>query len=157
MPTNHRDEVAQLMADYRRGREQLASVQQALRAIAESVTSQDGLVTATVDSAGTLLALRLADEAYRLRPTDLADEIVRTTRAAAVAAGERARQAMAPILPADTDPETLLTGRADLTEDELTPPTPPLGIPAIRPRPIRQPDHDDETYEDATWMHRGRA
>ena len=51
MPTDHRDEVAQLMADYRRGREQLASVQQALRSIAESVTSADGLVTATVDSA----------------------------------------------------------------------------------------------------------
>jgi len=157
VPTNHRDEVAQLMADYRRGREQLASVQQALRAIAQSMTSADGLVTATVDSAGTLVALRLSDEAYRLRPTDLADVIVHTTRAAAVAAGERARQAMAPVLPADADPEALLTGRADLTEDELTPPTPPLGTPAIRPRAVRQPDDDDETYEDATWMRRGKA
>lgn len=157
MPTDHRDDVAQLMADYRRGREQLASVQQALRSIAESVTSADGLVIATVDSAGTLVGLGLADDAYRMRPAELADVIVRTTRAAAVVAAQRAHQALAPILPADTDPEALLTGRADLTEDELTPPTPPLGIPAIRPRSIRLPDVDDETYEDTTWMRRGRA
>jgi hypothetical protein len=155
--TDHRDEVAQLMADYRRGREQLASVQQALRSIAESVTSPDGLVTATVDSAGTLVGLRLADDAYRLRPADLADVIVRTTRAAAVVAAQRAHQALAPILPGDTDPEALLAGRADLTEDELSPPTPPLGIPVIRPRPVRRADNDDETYEDTTWMRRGRV
>jgi DNA-binding protein YbaB len=144
VPTNHRDEVAQLMADYRRGREQLASVQRALRAIAESVTSPDGLVTATVDSAGTLAALTIADDAYRLRPSELADTILRTTRSATVRAAERARQALAPILPAGTDPAALLTGRADLTEDEIDPPARPLPV-------------DEDTYENATWMDRGRA
>lgn len=158
MPTNHRDEVAQLMADYRRGREQLASVRRSLLSIAESVTSPDGLVTATVDSAGILTALKLADDAYRLRPTDLADTILRTTRAAATRAAEQARQALAPVLPTDTDPAALLTGRADLTDDEIGPPTPPLPMPAIRrTRPCAGATDDEDTYEDATWMHRGRA
>lgn len=156
MPTNHRDEVAQLMADYRRGRDQLASVQRSLLAITESATSPDGLVTATVDSAGTLTALKLADDAHRLRPTDLADTILRTTRAAVTKAAERAHQALAPVLPADTDPAALLTGRADLTDDEIGPPTPSLPMPAIRRQRPAATD-DEDTYEDATWMHRGRA
>lgn len=145
VPTNHRDEVAQLMADYRRGREELASVQRALRAIAESATSPDGLVTATVDSAGTLTRLTIAADAYRLRPTELADTILAATRSAAARAAERARQALAPVLPADIDPGALLTGRADLTDDEI-------GAPASPPVV-----YDEDTYENATWMDRDGA
>ena len=61
MPTNHRDEVAELLADYRRSREQLASVHRALLSITESASSPDGLVTASVDSAGTLSGLVIND------------------------------------------------------------------------------------------------
>ena len=50
MSTNHRDEVAQLLAEYQRGRDQLAAVQRTLGTISETATSPDGLVTATVDS-----------------------------------------------------------------------------------------------------------
>jgi DNA-binding protein YbaB len=156
VPTNHRDEVAQLLADYRRGREQLAAVQRALLSIVESASSPDGLVTASVDSAGTLTGLVIADQAYqRYRPADLADTIVRTTRAAAAKAGERARQALAPVLPPDTDPAAALAGRADLTDDEIGPPTPPMPMPAISPppRPVRERRNDDEdSYEDTSWL-----
>ncbi|HEY3611705.1 MAG TPA: YbaB/EbfC family nucleoid-associated protein [Pseudonocardiaceae bacterium] len=156
VPTNHRDEVAQLLADYRRGREQLAAVQRALLSIVESASSPDGLVTASVDSAGTLSGLAIADQAYsRYRPAELADTIVRTTRAAAAKAGERARQALAPVLPPDTDPAALLTGRADLTDDEIGPPTPPMPMPAVGPppRPVREPpSYDEDSYEDTTWL-----
>ncbi len=156
MPTNHRDEVAQLLADYRRGREQLAAVQRALLSIVESASSPDGLVTASVDSAGTLTGLVITDQAYqRYRPADLADTIVRTTRAAAAKAGERARQALAPVLPPDTDPAAALAGRADLTDDEIGPPTPPMPMPAISPppRPIRErPNDDEDSYEDTSWL-----
>lgn len=154
MPTNHRDEVAQLLADYRRGREQLAAVQRALLSITESASSPDGLVTASVDSAGTLSGLVLTDQAYsRYRPAELADTIVRTTRAAAVKAGERARQALAPVLPPDTDPAALLAGRADLTEDEIGPPTPPMPAVSPPPRPARErPSYDDDSYEDTSWL-----
>jgi DNA-binding protein YbaB len=156
VPTNHRDEVAQLLADYRRGREQLAAVQRALLSIVESASSPDGLVTASVDSAGTLTGLVIADQAYqRYRPADLADTIVRTTRAAAAKAGERARQALAPVLPPDTDPAAALAGRADLTDDEIGPPTPPMPMSAISPppRPVRErPNDDEDSYEDTSWL-----
>ena len=153
MPTNHRDEVAQLLADYRRGREQLAAVQRALLSIVESASSPDGLVTASVDSAGTLTGLVITDQAYqRYRPADLADTIVRTTRAAAAKAGEQARQALAPVLPPDTDPAAALAGRADLTDDEIGPPTPPMPMPASSPPPRPVPSYDEDSYEDTSWL-----
>ena len=144
--TNHRDEVERLLADYRRNREQLASVHRALRSITESVTSDDGLVTATVDSAGTLCGLVIADEAYRrLRPAELSDLVVRVTRRAAAGAGVQAKRALAPVLPADVDPGAALSGSADLTPAELT------------AEPPRAPEPDEESYEDVSWLNgRGR-
>jgi hypothetical protein len=143
VPTYHRDEVAQLLADYRRSREQLASVHQALRSITESASSPDGLVTASVDSAGTLSGLEIADEAYRrYRPAELAAAVVRASRSAATLAGERARQALVPVLPADADPAAVLAGTADLAPAE------------IRPAPVRRGPDEDETYEETTWMNR---
>lgn len=144
MTTNHRDEVAELLAGYRRHREQLASVQRALLAIRESVSSEDGLVTASVDSAGALAALRIEDDAYqRYRPTELADAIVKAARAAAVAAGAQARQALAHVLPADAEPGAVLAGTADLTSDEIAPPT------AVT--------DEDESFEDRSWLHRSQS
>lgn len=154
---NHRDEVDQLLADYRRSREQLASVHRTLLSITESATSPDGLVTASVDSAGTLSALVITDEAYRrYRPAELADAVVRATRSAAVKAGERARQALAPVLPPDADPGAVLTGKADLTPDEIGPPSQPAPPPAPAPvaRAPRPRADDDESYEERTWMNR---
>ena len=156
---NHRDEVDQLLADYRRSREQLASVHRTLLSITESATSPDGLVTASVDSAGTLSSLVIADEAYRrYRPAELADAVVRATRSAAVKAGERARQALAPVLPPDTDPSAVLTGRADLTPDEIGPPSPPVPAAPPAPAPVTRAPRprvdDDESYEERTWMNR---
>lgn len=142
MTTNHRDEVAELLADYRRSRERLASVHRALSSIAESASSPDGLVTASVDAAGTLAGLKIADEAYqRYRPAELADMIVRVTRQAAGQAGEKARQALAPVLPSAVDPGAFLAGTADLTPDEMRP------APAVR-------SDDEETNEDSSWLDR---
>ena len=147
MSTNHRDEVAELLADYRRSREQLASVQRALLSIAESASSPDGLIKATVDSAGILSGLVVDEDAYRrYRPAELADAVLRATRAAAVRAGERARDALAPVLPADVDPAAVLAGRADLTPEEIEP------QPPAAPRTMRRTRDDDETYEETTWM-----
>ncbi|HEX5402393.1 MAG TPA: YbaB/EbfC family nucleoid-associated protein [Pseudonocardiaceae bacterium] len=144
MTTNHRDEVAQLLADYRRSREQLASVHRTLKSITESASSPDGLITASVDSAGTLSGLKIADDAYRgYRPTELADAIVAATRSAAAKAGARAREALAPVLPSDADPAAVLAGTADLAPEEIAPP--------VR---ARRAEPDDETYEETTWMNR---
>lgn len=146
VPTNHRDEVAELLADYRRSREQLASVQRELLSITESACSPDGLVTAVVDSAGVLCGLAISDQAYRrYQPDELADLIVRTSRMAAVQAGARAREALAPVLPPGTDPDAVLAGRGDLTPEEIRPPA------ASRDR-----DADEESYEETSWLGRGR-
>ncbi|OLT39761.1 hypothetical protein BJF85_25500 [Saccharomonospora sp. CUA-673] len=78
--TDHREEVEQLLAEYRRSREQLADVQQRITAISESVSSADGLITATVGGRGVLTDLTIDDDAYqRYRPRELAAQIVRLT------------------------------------------------------------------------------
>lgn len=141
MPTNHRDEVEQLLADYRNSRAQLAAVHRTLLSITESASSPDGLVTATVNSSGVLCALAVAEDAYRrYRPAELADAIVRASRRAAVRAAERAREALAPVLPPHAEPGAVLSGTADLTPEEINPPHAPV---------------DDElSYEETSWMNR---
>ena len=140
MTADHRAQVDELLADYRRSRDQLAGVHQRLASISESATSPDGLVTATVGSGGTLTGLTIADAAYRqFRPADLAALILETTAAAADRAAKLATEVVAPVLPAGTDPSALLRGTADLAPAELVPPAPAL------------PDDD---FENRTWMER---
>ena len=136
MTGDHRAQVEDLLADYRRSREQLAAVHQRLASISESVTSPDGLVTVTVGSNGTLTGLVIADAAYRqYRPADLAAVILATTAAAADRAAKLATEVVAPILPVDTDPDALLRGTADLTPAELVPPAPA-----------------EDSFENRTWL-----
>ncbi|WNV90651.1 YbaB/EbfC family nucleoid-associated protein [Umezawaea sp. Da 62-37] len=137
MTTDHRAQVEELLADYRRSRDQLASVQRDLAAITVSVTSEDGTVTATVGSGGALTGLRLADNAYRAhRPDRLAELVLRTTEAAVAKAAERTYRTLAPVLPADTDPAALVRGTADLKPEEIAPPPPAP----------RRPVADDEDF-----------
>lgn len=142
MVADHRAQVEDLLAGYRRSREQLGTVQRKLAAVHETVTSDDGLVAVTVSASGALVGLTIAEAAYRdLRPADLATLIVRTSADATARAGRAAGEVLAPVLPADTDPEALLRGTADLPAEELTP------VPAAEP--------PDETFEDRTWMQPG--
>ncbi|GGP70297.1 hypothetical protein GCM10010185_49160 [Saccharothrix coeruleofusca] len=142
MTTEHRAQVDQLLADYRRGREQLASVQRELAAVSCSADSPDGEVTATVGAHGELTDLVLADHAYRLRPAQLAELVVRTAREAARRAAERTARTLAPVLPSATDPEALVRGTADLRPEEITPPKPAR----------RAPVDDDEDFEQRDWL-----
>jgi DNA-binding protein YbaB len=148
VPTDHRAQVDELLADYRRSRDQLASVQRDLSKVSGSATSPDGSVTAVVDAKGTLTDLELADGAYRLRPTQLAQLILRTTREAVAKAAEGTYRTLSPVLPAGTDPEALLRGTADLRPDEIgaeeiEPPEPPRRRPAV---------DDDEDFEQRDWL-----
>jgi DNA-binding protein YbaB len=139
---DHRAQVDDLIAGYRRSREQLGAVQRELSAVRETATSDDGLVTVTVSSAGALVDLDIAETAYRtLLPADLAASIVRTTAKATARVARAASEVLAPVLPTDTDPAALLRGTADLSEEELTP------IPA--------PAEPEETFENQTWMRSG--
>lgn len=144
--TDHRDEVEQLLAEYRRSREQLADLQQQLTTISESASSADGLVTATVGGRGVLTGLAIADAAYeRYRPAELAAQIVRLTGEATAKAFTDASEALAPVLPQDTDPQALLLGTADLTADEITP-------SGQGRTPAADDFGDDESFEDANWI-----
>jgi len=139
---DHRAQVEDLIAGYRRSREQLGAVQRQLATVRETVTSEDGLVAVTVSASGALVGLEIAEHAYRvLRPADLAASIVRTAADATARVARAAGQVMAPVLPSDTDPEALLRGTADLSAKELTP------VPA--------PEPPEETFEDKSWMRSG--
>lgn len=148
MTTDHRAQVDELLADYRRSRDQLASVQRDLARISGSATSPDGSVTAVVDAKGALTDLELGDHAYRQRPAQLAALIVRTTREAAAKAAEGAYRALSPVLPAGTDPEALLRGTADLRPEEI-------GVDETRaPEAARRRPAvvDDEDFEQREWL-----
>ena len=141
MVADHRAQVEDLIAGYRRSREQLGAVQRRLATVRETVTSDDGQVAVTVSATGTLVGLVIAEGAYReLRPADLAALIVRTTAEAADRVTRVAGEVLAPVVPADTDPDALLRGTADLSADELTPPA------TVEP---------DDTFENQTWMQPG--
>jgi DNA-binding protein YbaB len=140
---DHRAQVEDLLAGYRRSREQLGTVQRQLAAVRETVTSENGLVAVTVSATGILIGLQIADAAYRdLRPADLAALIVTTTATAAAAVSRAAGEALAPVLPPDTDPVALLRGTADLSQAELKP---------TRTDAVER----DETFENQTWMQPG--
>ncbi|MFJ6675327.1 YbaB/EbfC family nucleoid-associated protein [Actinosynnema sp. NPDC091369] len=153
MTTDHRAQVDELLADYRRSRDQLASVQRDLARVSGSATSPDGAVTAVVDARGALTDLELADGAYRLRPAQLAELIVRTAREAVARAAEDAYRALSPVLPAGTDPEALLRGTADLRPEELRPEElrAEEAGPA-RPARRRAAVDDDEDFEQRDWL-----
>jgi len=137
---DHRAQVEELLAGYRRSREQLGAVQRTLATLQASATSEDGLVTVTVGAQGRLTELVIVDSAYRkLRPHELAATIVALTATAAAKASRAAGEALAPVLPPDTDPDALLRGTADLTPAELKP----------------EPPDAEETFEDLSWMRAG--
>jgi DNA-binding protein YbaB len=137
---DHRAQVEELLADYRRSREQLSTVHRKLATLQASATSEDGLVTVTVGPQGQLTELIIVESAYRkLRPHELAATIVSLTGKAAAKVSRTAGETIAPVLPPDTDPEALLRGTADLTPAELKP----------------EPQDAEETFEDLSWMRAG--
>lgn len=148
VPVDHQAEVDQLMADYRRSREQLVAVQRGLASIRETATSHDELVTVTVGPRGTLVDLVIDDRAYqRLRPSELAELIVRTTDVAVAGATKRMHDQLTPVLPAGADPDAVLGGRADVAESEIEPEA-PAGRHQRRSR-------EDDSFENRNWLQDG--
>ncbi|HEY8373586.1 MAG TPA: YbaB/EbfC family nucleoid-associated protein [Pseudonocardiaceae bacterium] len=123
MPSDHRDQVEQLLADYRRSREQLGDVHRALIMIRETARSADGTVSATVGSRGELVDLTIEDTAYqRHRPAELARLVVQVAAAAARSAAGRVEHVLGEALPQGVDPRAVLAGTADLAPEEIAPP-----------------------------------
>jgi DNA-binding protein YbaB len=149
---DHRAQVEELLADYRRSREQLASVQRELAAVSGRASSPDGMVTATVGAGGKLLSLELSELAYRRhRPEQLAELIVRTVGAAAASAAEDTYQTLSAVLPAAADPAALVAGTADLRPAEYAvddTETVDLGRQPVR----RRVDDDEDNEQRESWL-----
>ncbi|GAA2781481.1 YbaB/EbfC family nucleoid-associated protein [Saccharopolyspora taberi] len=137
MPSDHRAEVEQLMADYRRSRERLDETRRELAEITETSASADGAVRVTVGSRGGLLGLDLSDDVYeRYRPARLSALIMRLTAEATTAAARRAADALAPIVPEGTDPDLLLGEPR---------------IPVVRNETPRVDDNADDDFSAVDW------
>ncbi|MFI6097328.1 YbaB/EbfC family nucleoid-associated protein [Lentzea sp. NPDC051213] len=149
---DHRAQVDELLADYRRSREQLASVQRELAAVSGQATSPDGTVTATVGAGGKLTSLELSELAYRRhRPEQLAELILRTVATAAASAAEDTYQTLSTVLPAATDPAALVAGTADLQPAEYAlddTETVDLGRQPAR----RRVDDDEDNEQRESWL-----
>ena len=144
---DHRAQVEELLADYRRSREQLVAVQRELAAVSGQASSPDGTVIATVDGGGKLASLELSELAYRRhRPEQLAELIVRTVAAAAAGAAEDTYKALSTVLPAATDPAALVAGTADLRPSEYE------TVDRVQ-QPVRGRVVDDEDNEQReSWL-----
>ena len=149
---DHRAQVEELLADYRRSREQLVSVQRELAAVSGQASSPDGMVTATVGAGGKLTHLELSELAYRRhRPEQLAELIVRTVAAAAATASEETYRTLSAVLPASADPAAVVAGTADLRPDEYAiddTETLDLGHQPVR----RRADDDEDNEQRESWL-----
>lgn len=144
MLTDHRAQVAELMADYQRSRERLAETHQELATITETASSADGRVQVAVGPQGTLREVALADDVYeKLRPAQLAATIAELSAAAAQAAARRAADVLAEVLPTGTDPDVLLGGHADGES---------ASVLRNEPGPIDDDVAEDEDFSAGSWM-----
>lgn len=147
--TDHRARVDDLLAEYRRSREHLATVHQRLGEISATASNADTSVTVTVGPRGSVTGLSLSDDAFRrYRPSELADEIVRLAASASERALVDASNVLAPALPAGTDPQALLLGTADLGPAALAP------VAAERASSVE--GEEDEDFESTNWVAEGR-
>ncbi|HVV08998.1 YbaB/EbfC family nucleoid-associated protein [Amycolatopsis sp.] len=98
---------ADLYADYRQLAEDVRAAQDRMATIRVTAESDDGLISATVDSSGGLAELSLDPRVYHAPDsTALARTIVETIRRAAQNVLEERFAILARYLPADATPET---------------------------------------------------
>lgn len=156
MPSDHAAEVDELMAEYRRSREQLASVQRELSAITETARSGDDAVRVTVGPQGALRDLTITEDAYRrLRPSQLAATIVELADTATRACAARVERVLAPVLPARADPQAIVEGRADLDRAEVRPAAgtvSPAQDASARDKAAPGDPSGEEIYDQVSWL-----
>ncbi|MGJ7908809.1 YbaB/EbfC family nucleoid-associated protein [Actinopolyspora sp. H202] len=109
--TDHRAQVEEMIADYRRSSQRLSEVDDELATIEETVGDDRGEVSVTVGSGGALRRVWLAEQVYRTHsPDELGRLIVRLSATATARIAERTDAVLATVLPSGSDPAAL---RAD--------------------------------------------
>ncbi|GAB3296039.1 YbaB/EbfC family nucleoid-associated protein [Parasphingorhabdus pacifica] len=151
MSTDHRTQVEELMADYRRSQERLADTQRDLASITTTARSGDGRIEVVVGPQGVLRELNLAADVYEKHPPDrLAGSVVELTTEAARQSARRAADMLADVLPAGSDPEALLGASNDAEAPQQHESAPQRESGSRK----RLADEDDDAAPDS-WLQQG--
>lgn len=156
-----REQVDSLMDQFHRQTERLQEAQAEAAQATATVTSSDGLVTATVDSSGILTNLEFTSAAFqRSDPKKLAKTATETIRNAMLQVKQQVADLMSPMSEGLPDLSDLIEGAPSLKG--LMPPIPDFaaqqsssdgpGASADRPK---QDSFDDEDEEPDSWLTEG--
>lgn len=127
-----RDKVDSLLAGLNRQTAALQAAQQQAAAVTGRVTSQDGLVTVTVNAAGVVTGVEFAPSAFtRSTPDKLARSVVAVAQQAAGGAREELDAALAPVRGNLPDLPDIFPGAPGIKD-------------LVQPAPSRQAPRDDE-------------
>ncbi len=100
MPNPPEYDLEHAIADLRAEQARIQAASAHMASLTGSATSKDRMVTATVDSQGRLVDLKLAGARYRqLAPAELTSRIVETVRAAQEDASRASADALSGLLP----------------------------------------------------------
>ncbi|WP_019855401.1 YbaB/EbfC family nucleoid-associated protein [Actinopolyspora mortivallis] len=124
-------------------------IREAASSVRAEESNRDGSVRVTVDQNGNLAELDLTEGALRKRPEELSSEILSTVRAAQTRLTERMREAMEPVLGADT--ETLGSVLSGMRERFPAEDAEPREGAAASTR-----GEDDEEFDEFDWMNSRR-
>jgi DNA-binding protein YbaB len=149
-----REQVDSLMSELHRKTAEMREAQAKALAITASATSQDGSVTARVDSSGALTSLEFSPNAFE-RTTP--DKLARVATETVIAAVAKSRTELNEVLATaqegpSIDLSEMLPGVPSLAD--LIPPAPPVPTPPSSTPPPRRRSTDDDD-EGGSVMERG--
>ncbi|MGW3121593.1 YbaB/EbfC family nucleoid-associated protein [Streptomyces sp. NPDC001107] len=126
MPSPYDQQIEDLLAQYRRQREEAAEIRRRINGTTSTVTAPRQTVKITVGAQGDVTAIEFPTGAYRrMPPKELADVLLATLRQARAEALEATAAVLAGQLPPGVTVPDLLQGRVDpaavLPEDPAMP------------------------------------
>ncbi|OAP23685.1 Nucleoid-associated protein YbaB [Amycolatopsis sp. M39] len=158
-------------------RQRAAAAQEQLKHVSATATSQDGAVTATVNTAGALQELQFGSRADEMPRAALAAAVLATARRAQAQAAQQLTAIMAPVIGENSDAMKFLEEQIpepevpeetpppaapqpqffDAQDDSAAPPARPAAPPAPPSRPARpaaDPADDDDYYSGGSFLGR---
>ncbi|WP_139235145.1 YbaB/EbfC family nucleoid-associated protein [Actinopolyspora lacussalsi] len=155
--TDHRTQVEEMIADYRRSSQRLSEVDEELASIEETAGDERGDVSVTVGSGGALRRVWLAEQVYRTHsPDELGRLIVRLSATATARIAERTDAVLATVLPSGSDPAALRVDSATsaAAASSVTGVSVPngSGVADNGPRNSAAEPEQDESLEPRSWL-----
>jgi DNA-binding protein YbaB len=115
MNTNYTEQIEQVIEEYRKRREDIATMQQKMLEIRCSGTAPRRTVTVTVGSQGQIVDVSFPTKAYqRMAPAELSAAILAAHEEARSKSLDEMAAMLAPTFPAGADVRGVLSGKADL-------------------------------------------